>query len=243
MKNRFRRGKKKIKFLILGFFLLFLAVAGMAIAKSCKLENIEIYGNSRYTAAEMEQLLVTEPTDSITFLFWLRGRLEGFQSIPFIEKVEVDMAGRNSVLVTVHEKRVTGCVEQMGSYLYFDREGIIVESTKEHFKDIPLVTGLKFSKVVQGEKMEVQREGLFQTILNLARLIEKQELDVSEINFNMDYEITLFTEGCEVLLGKKENYDEEMAILKSVLNSSQGRKLKIDMTGGRITALSLEEQE
>ena len=33
------------------------------------------------------------------------------------------------------EKRVTGC-EYLGEYLYFDKDGIVVESSSKHFMDI-----------------------------------------------------------------------------------------------------------
>lgn len=243
-----QKRKRKKTFYIILFFCLFLAAAFVILVKSCELENVTVNGNTRYTQEEIEQLLVTEPTDQITFLFWLRSRLQGFESIPFIEKLEVEMTDRHSVTVTVYEKLVTGCVEQMGSYLYFDKDGIIVESSRVHLEDIPVVTGLKFSKIVLKEKMEVQKEGLFDIILDLVRLIDKQGLHTEEIRFGADYEVTLITDGCEVLLGRRENYDEVLAVLKSLLESSEGRKLRIDMTGyekgnDRITAQPLEDTE
>lgn len=240
--------KKKRKFRIILLICLSLAAAAAVLVEACKLEDVAVTGNTRYTKEEIEDMLVTEPTDYVTFLFWLRGRLQGFGSIPFIEKLEVGMADRHSATVTVYEKLVTGCVEQMGSYLYFDRDGVVVESSRIRLEDIPVITGLKFNKIVLKEKMEVQREELFEVILNLVRLIDKQELHVTEIRFGTDYEVTLYIGGYEVLLGRRENYDEVMAVLKSVMESWEGRRLRIDMSGyengnGRITAQPLEDFE
>ena len=45
-----------------------------------------------------------------------------------------------------------------GDYLYFDKDGIIVESTSKRIAGIPLVKGLKYHKIVLNEKLEVQKD-------------------------------------------------------------------------------------
>ncbi len=248
--EQYDRIKKKRKRIFWGITVgcLTLAVALIIVIRSYELKNITISGNTHYTEEELKELVFTESTDQISFLFYLRMKWKGTEEIPFIETIETRMTDRNSIELVVHEKLVTGCVEQMGSYLYFDREGIVVESAHVRLEDVPLLTGLRFSRIVLKEKLEIQRDGMFQTILNLSRLIEKQELAVSEISFNADYEVALHVDGCEVLLGKKDNYDESMAVLKSVLASAEGRKLRIDMRyyedgNGRITSVPLEQEE
>ncbi len=248
--EQYDRTKKKRKRIFWGITAgcLILALAVIIVLRAYELKNITISGTTHYTEEELKELLCTEPTDSISFLFYLRLKWQEPEGIPFIEAIETRLVDRNSVELVVHEKLVTGCVEQMGSYLYFDREGMVVESTRVRLEDVPLLTGLRFSRIVLKEKLQIQREGMFQTILNLARLIEKQELHVSEINFNSDYEVTLYVDGCEILLGQRENYDESMAVLKSVLASAEGRRLKIDMRyyedgNGRITSVPLEEED
>ncbi|MBQ9120640.1 MAG: cell division protein FtsQ/DivIB [Lachnospiraceae bacterium] len=239
-------GKKKTRILFFGIIALclVLAIAAVVVVRTYELKNVTFTGNTRYTEEELKERIFTEATDQISFLFYLRMKTKGTEEIPFIEKLETHMPDSHSIEIVVHEKLITGCVEQMGSYLYFDREGIVVESTRERLEDVPLVTGLRFSQIVLEEKLVVQKESLFQTILNLARLIEKQELEVTEIHFNSDYEVTLYVSGCEVFLGYRENYDVVLATLKSVLSSAEGRKLLIDMSNyeegnGRITSTPL----
>lgn len=239
-----KKPKRIFTWIVVGCLLL---AGGLVITlKTCELKQVTITGSVRYSEEEIKQLLMTGPTDHITFLFWLRSRLQDWENIPFIEKIELEMTSKNSVEITIYEKLVTGCVEQMGSYLYFDREGRVVESSRQRLEDIPLVTGLKFSHIVLQQPLQVQREELFEVILNLVRLIEKQELTVEEIHFNSEYEVSLMIADCEVLLGKRRNYDEVIAVLRSVLASAEGRRLCIDMSNyengnGRITAKSLED--
>lgn len=226
---------------------LIFALAVVIFLKAFELKHVTVTGGSRYTAEEIQDMLVTKTTDRVSLFFWLRMRFSEPQEIPFVEKVEIKLTGRDSVEVTVYDKLVTGCVEQMGSYLYFDRDGMVVESSRERLDDVPLVTGLKFSRVVLKEKMVVAKEGVFDVILDLARLIEKQELAVSRIAFDSDDAVTLYIGEHVVLLGKREHYDEALAVLKSLLAAAKGRRLKIDMTAyengnNRITAYPLEEE-
>lgn len=244
--NRYRPVKRRKNLLTVVLCVcLVLAIAIVIFLKLFELKHFTVTGGSRYSAQEMEQLLVTKPTDKVSLFFWLRMRLFGAGEIPFVEKVEIELTGRGSVEVTVHDKLVTGCVEQMGSYLYFDREGLIVESARERLSDVPLVTGLKFSKIVLRERMVTAKEGIFDVILDLARLIEKNDLKVSQIAFDANDAVTLYVDGNVVLLGKKEHYDETLAVLKSLIAASGGRKFRFDMTAyengnNRITAQSLE---
>ncbi len=244
--NRYRPVKKRKKLLTVVLYgCLVLAVAVVIFLKMFELKHFTVTGGSRYSAQEMERLLVTKPTDKVSLFFWLRMRLFGAGEIPFVEKVEIELTGRGSVEVTVHDKLVTGCVEQMGSYLYFDREGMVVESSRQRLMDVPLVTGLKFSKIVLRERMVTAKEGIFDVILDLARLIQKNELEVSQIAFGADDAVTLYVDGNVVSLGKKEHYDEALAVLKSLIAASGERKFKFDMTAyengnNRITAQALD---
>ncbi len=143
-----------------------------------------------------------------------------------------ELVDRNSVSIRVYDKKIIGCIEFMGDYLYFDKDGIIVESTANRIDEIPLVKGLKYDKIVLNEKLEVQKEELFNVILNLTQQIEKRELDVDTISFTKQYEVTLDLGDIKAMLGKRSTYDEILAKLKNIVNEAQGKKFTIDMSSG-----------
>lgn len=237
------RKRKRILTFVLCICLVFSLIA-VIFLKTFEIREFTVTGGSRYSEQEIKELLMTKRTDKISLFFWLHMRMFGYGEIPFVEKIETELTGRTSVEVTVHDKLVTGCVEQMGSYLYFDRDGMVVESSKIRLPDVPVVSGLKFSKIVLFEQMVTAKEGIFDVILNLTRLIQKQELLVSEIAFDKDYAVTLYIDGNEILLGKREQYDEVLSVLKSLISALGERKLRIDMAAyengnNRITAQDL----
>lgn len=210
----------------------FLIIPVLLFINAFSLKNITVTGSSRYTSEEIIDRLVNTQVDKNTFLLYLKYRYFTDIRIPFVEKLSFEMVDRNSVNIRVYDKRVIGCIEFMGDYLYFDKDGIIVESTYRRLEDIPLVKGLKYQKIVLNEKLEIQKEELFDVILNLTQQIEKRELRVDTIIFNDKYEVTVDLGDIKAMLGKRSTYDEILAKLKNIILEVQGQKLTIDMRSG-----------
>ena len=62
------------------------------------------------------------------------------QDIPFYRNDECQII-RQTHHDRVYEKSVAGYVEYMGRYMYFDQDGIVVESSETRTEGIPQVTG------------------------------------------------------------------------------------------------------
>lgn len=227
-----RNAKKRRKYapmmacvIILSFILIGLA----AFHNLCKLENIEIKGVSYYTEEDIEKLVITSETDRYAPLLYLKGRLSTMAEAPFIDKLDIELLDRNSVCIYVYEKAIIGCVEKMGQYMYFDNEGIIIEASSSHDVRYPLVTGLKFDSIVMNKKLEVERDNIFGTILDISMLIKKNELVVSQMNFSGSLEVTLYCDDDIVLLGKRTTYDLQLNNLPSILATTGEGRFRLDM--------------
>ena len=217
-----------IRFLLGVCAVLLVLAAGIWGYNTFRLKNIEINGLTRYTEAEFTGKLEQGFLTSLTPVFCLVDNLYQ-KEIPFVEQYEIEYVDRQSARIYVHEKRVTGCVIIMGRYMFFDKDGIIVESSDTVLPGIPVIKGLKFDEIALYRKLKVQKESLFDTILELARLIEKHGLPVQEISFDSGYKVTLELEGITVQLGKRTSYDEVLNALSGILASIPGRKGLLDM--------------
>lgn len=209
-----------MKFLLLCLGILLLV---LVLYMTCSLDTVIIEGSSQYTEEELKEKLLTEKTDGNTILLYLRYKYGKVDSIPFVEDIDIKLVNKNTVKVQVYEKIITGCIEYMSGYIYFDKDGIIVESSKEKLEDIPFISGLSFNQIILYEKLEVQKEELFQVILNLTQLIHKFDLNIQTIQFNKDSEITLRSGNIKVLLGKRDTYDEQMAALVTALPNIEAK--------------------
>lgn len=221
-------GLKKFLLVCIGLFLI-LYVTYFIVSSTYQLDDLVVVGSTRYTDDEIKDYLITNKLDHITFMMYLKDKLSDPVSIPFVESYSISMKDRNTIQVTVYEKILIGCVKLLDSYMYFDRDGIVVESSKERMEGVPLITGLKFDKILLHEKLEIQKNNLYDMILNLTKTIQKFELKVDKVIIDSDYEVTLICEDNEVLLGKKDYYDAQLEALASVLKSSKDMKLSYDM--------------
>ncbi len=232
MKTRIQRleeKRAKFKKQMIQFIGILICIAGLFwLYNFFRLETVSLEGLTRYTEEEFRTRLEDNFLMTITPVFALSDRIEQ-KEIPFIEKYETFYVDEHTARVIVHEKRITGCVLIMGRYMYFDKDGIIVESSTERIKEIPMITGLEFQEIALYRKLQIQKQGLYDTILQLTRLIEQNEILVEEIAFDSNYEVTLFCDGIVVELGKKENYDEALNALQGILQKVQTRTGSLDM--------------
>lgn len=193
-----------------------------------RLKNVTLEGLTHYTEAEFLSKLGNDVYYSVTPWFCISDTLNQ-REIPFIERYEIDYVDRQTARIRVHEKRVTGCVIVMGRYMFFDKDGIVVETSTAPVAGIPVVTGLEFNEIVLYQKLKVQKQSLFDTILQLTRLVEQNGISIQEISFDSGYEVTLYLEHLTVLLGKRTSYDEVLNALSGILESIPGRKGTLDM--------------
>lgn len=210
-------------------FVLFVFLAGFLLYTTCNLKTVSITGSSHYSEKELKQEILSSKTDGNTILFYLRMKYGRKTSIPFVEDITVKFVDRNTVKLHVYEKPVIGCIQYMGSYMYFDKDGIMVESSEKKLGGVPFVTGLSFNSFVLHSKMDTNKKELFPVILGLTRLIQKFGLKVDTIQFSEDSQVLIKSGENEILLGKRDNYDEQMAELKNLLPEAKGKKVLINM--------------
>ena len=153
--EEFEANKSAAGLIIRLIILLILASAVVVFITCFKLENVEIRPGSHYTEEEIRQRLFTKKTDNYTVFFVFRINKLDVPKLTFVEKVDVEMTDRNSVIIEVHDKAITGCIEHMGSYVYFDREGIAVDSSTQRLEGIPLVKGVEFGGYTQGKPINL----------------------------------------------------------------------------------------
>lgn len=201
---------------ILIFLLLALLGAGLYVGKKYKVENITVDGNLHYTDEEIIEMVMTDRLSYNSLYLSFKYRNKEIKNIPFIETMSVKVPAPDTAAIMVYEKTVAGYVEYMGRYMYFDREGIVVESSMTRTAGIPQVTGVDFDHVVLYDPLPVENHEIFQDILSITQMLTKYEISTDKIYFNDSYEITLYFGDVRVRLGK-DNLEEKIMRLKYIL--------------------------
>ena len=229
--GEFLRGHKSL-FIIGGMLTVFLAVivaVFIYIIKNYTVTTIYVEGNIHYTNEEIIDMVMEGHYGNNSLLLSLVYKDKSITDIPFIEKMDVSVMDPNTIKSEVYEKALAGYVEYLERYMYFDKDGIVVESSYEKTDGVPMVAGLKFDYVVVHERLPVEDEAIFASILNITQLVNKYNLSVDRIYFGSDGSLTLYFDEVKAALGAGDNLDEKIMKLQYMLPSLVGEKGTLHM--------------
>ncbi len=215
--------------IVIAVIIFLLAVAAAVILTQFKLENMQVTGNIHYTEDEIRQIVKEHGYINNTLVLYWKNRLRPIENIPFVDKLDIEYISNHVVTVTVYEKSIAGCMEYMNRYIYFDKDGIVLDTSVKRLSDIPCVSGMKFDHVILYEKLPINDEARFSLILNMTQLITKYELVVDDVRFTKNGEVILYSNDIKVLLGDGSNIEEKMVDLGRILERLDGKKGTLDM--------------
>jgi cell division protein FtsQ len=216
MKRRRRKKTMNFKWLIIGIAVLLIVFSVLLAVGIFKVEEVEVTGNSYYSKSEITELVMGEHKNSL-YLVFLYDYLDG-KDIPFVDSVEVTMESPSRIKIRVYEKTMIGYVEYMGSNLYFDKDGTVVESSNAILEGIPCIKGLKFDTLTLYQPLNVANTEVFEVLLSMTQMMKKYELNPDAITLkNESTEIVLTFADVKINLGSGENMDEKASRIKTLL--------------------------
>lgn len=199
------------------------------ITTAYEVTTVYVDGNVHYTNEEVMELVMKGKYGKNSLYLSMKYKDKGVEGIPFIEKMDVNILAPNTIRISVYEKALAGYVEYLGRYMYFDRDGTVVESSAERTRGIPQVTGLRFDYVVVNEPLPVENDEIFKRILDITQLLNKYELMADKIFFDSSYDLTLFFEDIRVTLGSSSDIDQKIIRLKNILPELEGKSGTLQM--------------
>ncbi len=195
----------------------------LLILWSQKIDTVYVEGVEFYSAQEIEDYLFGSDLERNYVYAYLKDRFGEKKEIPFVSGYALEFEGRDTVTVTVYEKSIIGYVDYMGSHMYFDKDGTVVESSSRLlWEGIPLITGLDFDSIVLYRPLPVENDSAFTQILNLTQLVGKHGISVDKIYFDSRYNATLYFDQVRVMLGDKSNMEDKIAELSGMLPQLRG---------------------
>ncbi len=228
--KKHRKQKKKTGYFILAGILVLLIVIGVGafILSKYKVRTIYVEGNTHYTDAQIIDMVMESRLDHYSIYLSLKYKNREIEDIPFVQEMDIKILSRDTIKIMVYEKSLAGYVEYLGRYMYFDKDGIVVESSTERMGGIPQVSGLAFDSVMLYEKLPVEDDSVFNSILSITKLLSKYELMADRIYFK-DNEMTLYFGAVRVELGSSEYIDEKVTRMYYILPELYGKSGVLDM--------------
>ncbi len=210
----------------------FLAGIYYYITTAYKVTTVYVDGNVHYTNEEVMDMVMKGRYGKNSLYLAMKYKDKGVEGIPFVEKMDVNILTPNTIRISVYEKALAGYVEYLGRYMYFDRDGTVVESSSERTRGIPQVTGLRFDYVVVNEPLPVENDEIFKRILDITQLLNKYELTADKIFFDSSYNLTLFFGEVRVTLGSSSEIDQKIIKLKNILPELERNTANGELYGG-----------
>lgn len=187
------------------------------------IKNVYVEGNLHYTKEEIKEIVMEGPLGNNSLYLSMKYRNTGIENVPFVDVMDVEVLSPDTIKILVYEKALAGYIEFMDNYLYFDKDGYVVENSNIITEGVPLITGFEFSYVIMGEKLPVENETVFTNIMNITKLLSKYELSADKIFFASESDITVFFENIKVTLGSTKNLEEKIMNLPQFLSKLSGK--------------------
>lgn len=182
-----------------------------------RISEVEVSGNIRYTKEQMEEAVFDTNLSRNTVICYLRDRFRPHKTIPFVEDYKIVFRSLNRAEIIVYEKSVVGYVSYMSSMIYFDKDGVVVESTSERLPGIPMINGLEFGHIVLHRPLPVEDPQIFSELLNLTQILEINEITVDQIEFTRSRRMRCSIGTLLVELGDNAQMNGKIGELRSIL--------------------------
>lgn len=216
------RTRKRIKLLILLSIIAIMLGAFYYFLTTYTVKNVYVEGNVHYTKEEIEDMVMEGVLSNNSFYLSLKYKNKAITDIPFIASMNVEVISPDTIWIKVYEKALAGYVENLERYIYFDKDGTVVEISTVKTAGIPRITGLTFDYIVLNEKLPVEDEAIFYKILTVTKTLTKYELSADRIHFDGKQNMTLFFEDVKVAFGSDELLDEKIMLLQTLLPKLTG---------------------
>ena len=225
-------GKRKIIIKILAAAAVFtvLAAGAFYVIQTHTIQTVYVEGNVHYTEDEIKSFVMEGFLGNNSLYLSLKYKNRGVEDITFVDVMDVSILSPDTIKITVYEKALAGYVKYLDTYMYFDKDGYVVESSSVKTQGVPQITGLDFDHVVLGEPLPVEDDGVFANILEITQLLNKYELSADKIYFHSADEVTIYFGDVKVSVGKTgESLEDKIMLLANFLQQLEGKSGTLQM--------------
>ena len=234
---------KKSKKIMAGVIGTGILVAVIIFFSYYKVDSVEIRGTSHYTDEEIKNMVLRGPMASNSVLAPLIYSTTNTDDIAYVDAFKVTQLNRNTICISVKEKKAVGCIRYLDSYIYFDRNGIFVEGSQNRDETVPYFDGIQVNSIVMDEKLDIRGDTVLNTAVALSTIFQKNDMIPDHIQFDSSYSISLIYGDVTVQLGKDVDLEEKMNRVIAILPQIQGKKGILHMESVATDSNTFEEEQ
>ena len=207
-------------------------------------KNVEVMGSEHYTEDEIKEMILRGPAASNSILAPILYTKKETEDIPFVEGFSVTRTDRDTIVVSIREKKAVGCIPYLDSYIYFDRNGVFIEGEKTRDESVPFFDGIQVERVVQDEELPIE-DTVLNTAVALSTIFAKNDTTPDHIQFDEKGSISLLYGDITVQLGRDEYLEDKMMRVISILPQIRGQKgiLHLENVTDSVKTITFEAEQ
>lgn len=232
-----RKIKKKKNRLIFFIILLLTSTFIILYTKTSffHISNIEVIGNEKITD---EKLILASGIiiDENIFKVNLKMAKDNVFLHPYVKNVKINRKLPNKIIISVEERKEVAIINYVGSYVYIDEEGIILNILSEKKDEQTIeIYGLEINNPKIGDKLAFRDEDIQNKIFEFINNSRDLGLSSSyeKITIGENNHISIYIhDGGEVAFGTLDDVKYKLNFLISILN-----ELEVKNQGYRVIHL------
>ena len=220
------KDEKQKHLLLSGVLVVFLLI--MIISINLTITDVKVMGNRSYSDDEVISMIMPGKWDRNPIFAFIKYKFTEHETLNFVSSYNVNLTGFHSCEIIIYEKNPVGYIEYMSGYMYFDKDGVIIESDSKKRNDIPEITGLKFGHIVLGKELIVDNTYLYEEILNITQQLQVYGIQCQKIHFDAMRNVTLHVDNgdIKVKLGSDDYLSSKLSLLNDVIEKMRMNGMK-----------------
>ena len=221
-RNRNRRKRRRIIFMIKSMIVLcgiiVIAILGYLLFQ---VREIKVEGNTYVTKKSVEEIITEDKYSSVTIYAWFKARQGKYEMPVYLEGMEVKMENPWTLILKIEEKKPLGYLSFNEKYVYFDKDGLVLEVRGDRKEGVSNIEGIEISGAELYKKLQVTETIIFENIAEVLELLKKSAL-VPERIVCAGKEVELYFENICVKLGSG-NYEDRILQISPLLEKLVGQ--------------------
>lgn len=213
--------RNKIKtIVIIAISLMILSIGFYFLSPRFHLKDIILLGETQMTRDSLFEISGIHKNKNIYLMDTELARNRVLEN-PYIKDITIKRRFPATLIFSVNERKETGVVPFSGGFAIIDEEGYVLRMEQNLSNiQIPIISGIKTLEVKIGQRVPVEDEEQFTTVLSFISVSQNARLleSIYEINLSDLENITMTTNnGITVLLGDGNDINYKMLQLNQIL--------------------------
>lgn len=162
---------------------------------------------------------------------------KSIETLPYVRKAKIYRALPNRIIIKVEERVPYAIIKYLESYAITDKYGYVLEIREENnAKELPIIYGINADDCTIGKRISGTSMLKYENSIYILETAEKINFKYvfNEINYDDSTNVKLYIKenDTDIIYGEiiKENIEEKLGHLASILEQLEGKPGKIDMS-------------